>query len=216
MPYSCPVSLLAIEGGTLPDLTSSIWEFWDVLGTGTGSGLHQDRREDVVVSSAGPINLTFTHGPDNRDLSRDIGLSLQETPGVAGSTGWLFRSGRLDTLPVPPPNLDVVVCPAVRFSSIPQLVSENTHVHDLPLNLPLPNGATELRTATATSVAGGFVLTVAGTSPAPFSHSVTVTLWPSADQISPATALEWNTVDTGTDTGAVTTEARNWTRGLAA
>jgi hypothetical protein len=213
MPYSCPVSLLVIEGGTLPDLTGTIWELWDFLGTGTGSGPQQSRREDVVVSSTGPINLTFTHGPDNRDLGRKIGLSLQETPGVAGSTGWLFRSGQLDTLPVPPPNLDVVICPAVRFSSIPQLVSENTHVHDLPVDLL---DSARIRTVTATSVAGGFALKVAGTSPAAFSHSVTVTLWPSDDQKSPTRALEWNTVDTGTDTGAVTTAARNWTQGLAA
>jgi hypothetical protein len=64
-------------------------------------------------------------------------------------------------------------------------------------------------------VAGGFVLTVSGTSPAAFSHSVTVTLWPSADQRSTTSALESNTVDTGPDTGVVTTAARNFTRGLA-
>jgi hypothetical protein len=219
MPYSCPVSLLVIEGGTLPDLTGILWQLWDRLGTGTGSGPQQEPREDVVVSSTGPINLTFTHGPDNTDLG-GIGLSLQETPGVAGSTGWLFRSGRLATLPLPPPTLDVVICPAVRFSAGPDrtaygLLSENVTVSDLPQDLL--DGATMIRTVTAASVAGGFMLTVAGTSPAAFSHSVTVTLWPSADQKSPTTwVLEWNTVDTGPDTGVVTTAARNFARRLAA
>jgi hypothetical protein len=217
MPYSCPVSLLVIEGETLPDLTGILWGLWGRSGTGTGSGLQQAAQEDVVVSSTAPINLTFTGGPDNSDVGRDIGLSLQETPGVAGSTGWLFRSGRLDSLPVPPPTLDVVICPAVRFSAGPDrtaygLLSENVTVYDLPLSLA--DGATRIVTVTAASVDGGFVLTVAGTSPAAFSHSVTVTLWPSDDQQSLTRVLEWNAVDTGTDTGIVTTAARNFTRRL--
>ena len=207
-------------------MTGTLWLVWVRLGTGSGSGPQQGARESVGVSSTEPRTLEFSGGPDNNDLSRDIALSLQETPGVAGDTGWLFRSGRLSSLPVPPQTLDIVVCPSVRFDAA-ALLNESAKARSVrspswtptgpgpPMGTVLADGVT-VRTATITTVAGGFVLAISGSSPSPFSHSLMVTLSPSSDQHFPNTILDASYVDAGTDAGVVTTAARDFARAVAA
>jgi hypothetical protein len=211
MAYSCSISLVSIEGESLPNLNATLWALWTALGTGTGSGPQQVAREGMNVPSTGTINVSFAAGPDNNDISRDIALSVQEEPGVADDTGWLFRSGKFSSLPSPG-NVDIVVTGPARFDG-PGLLAENVIARDLPLTL---GDGTTVTTMTAAPVPGGFNLTIAGTSPAAFSHTVTVTLRPSSDQTSIGTILDWSVADAGMDSGSVTTAARNFAVARAA
>jgi len=58
-------------------------------------------QESVTLPPGAGFTITFSQGPSNNAVSRDIGLSIQDTNRVASDGGWWFRSGRFsDALPI--------------------------------------------------------------------------------------------------------------------
>src|SRR5262249_38629805 len=108
MPYTNTVSLISMEGGAWPPVTARLWMMWDVLGSGSGTGpMQQDEGSDAVTSAA-TFTFSFAKDADFSYASRDVGLTLQDTPRVPDGGGWWFRSGRLPgALPATP--LEVVL-----------------------------------------------------------------------------------------------------------
>ena len=144
MPYSTSVTLTPLDG-TNPDVNGVMWE----ISSGPGAAITEGVGDGVIVQGAGTnFMLNFAHDPNFNAISRDIGLTLQDIRGVpnpgASENGWLFRSGRLSSLPNPSPGLDLLLCQPISFRNIPSLVARPF----IPLNfLPrsLPGGGTVLR-----------------------------------------------------------------------
>lgn len=103
MSYSNSVTLTSLEGGAWSPVTARLWMLWTVVGTGQGSGPQQLEQGSDSLASTGSFPFSFPLGPDFSNVSKGIGVSLQDTPRVANDTGWWFRSGRFDgPLPVGP------------------------------------------------------------------------------------------------------------------
>lgn len=180
MPYSNATTFWNTDGGdpTSP-VSARLWQIWSTVG-GPGAGWNQQEegRDDIQVDASGqtPQTFSFALGPDFQSVSREIGLSLQDTPGVAGDRGWLFRSGMFDTLPT-----DQI-----------EVVAARTLINQTDLDGMLPavpltvDASTTITAITAMIASGGVDFTATGTStqlPAPvtFNFMGTMQLFPSAN-----------------------------------
>jgi hypothetical protein len=180
MPYSNATTLWNTDGGdpTSP-VSARLWQIWSTVG-GPGAGWNQQEegRDDIQVDASGqtPQTFSFALGPDFQSVSRSIGLSIQDTPGVASDRGWLFRSGSFDTLP----------------TEQIEVVAARTLINQTDLDAMLPavpmvvDTSTTITAITAMIASGGIDFTATGTStqlPAPvtFNFTGTMQLFPSAN-----------------------------------
>lgn len=154
MSYGNSVSLTSLEGGAWPPVTARLWMLSTVVGTGQGSGPQQLEQGSDSLTSAGSFPFSFPLGPDFSNVSKGIGVSLQDSPRVANDTGWWFRSGRFDG-PLPTGPIEVVLL-------APTDLTRADFAAALP-TIPLAMSAT--RTITFLTVISGteLVVTAAGT-----------------------------------------------------
>ena len=180
MPYSNTVTFWNTDGGdpTSP-VSAQLWQIWSTVG-GPGAGWNQqdEGRDDIQVDSSGqtPQTFSFFLGPDFQSVSREVGLSLQDTPQVANNRGWLFRSGMWETLPTDP--IEVV---AARV-----LINQADLDAMLPAVPLTVDASTTITAITAMIASGGIDFSATGTStqlPAPvtFNFMGTMDLIPSSN-----------------------------------
>ena len=186
MSYANTVNLITMEGGSWPPVTARLWMLWTVLGQGSGSGPQQQEEGSDAVASTNSFPFSFALGPSFSDVSRGIGVSLQDTPRVANDTGWWFRSGRFEAaLPTAP--IEVVLLS-------PIAVSRADFAAALP---PLPITMSPTRRITFLSVISGteLVATAAGTTtealgvPIAFTCRLEISLSPAGNIAAPETEL---------------------------
>ena len=179
MPYSNSVTFWNTEGGqpTSP-VSPRLWQIWSTYGPGGGWNQQEEGRDDIQVDAAGqtPQTFSFPLGPDFQSVSREIGVSIQDTPQVANDQGWLFRSGMFDTLPTDPI----------------EVVAARTLINQTDLDAMLPavpltvDTSTTITAITAMIASNGIDVTATGTStqlPAPvtFNFMGTMELFPSSN-----------------------------------
>jgi hypothetical protein len=180
MPYSNAVTFWNTEGGQSPTspVSARLWQIWSTVGPGGGWNQQEEGRDDIQVDAAGqtPQTFSFALGPDFQSVSREIGLSIQDTPQVANDRGWLFRSGMWDTLPTDP--IEVVAA---------RTLINQTDLDSMLPAVPLTvDASTTITAITAMIASGGIDFTATGTStqlPAPvtFNFMGTMNLFPSAN-----------------------------------
>lgn len=154
MAYSNTVTVISLEGGTWPSVTTRLWMLWTTVG-GPSSGPQQMEQDSIEMQSAGSFVITSNLGPSNADVSRGIGLSLQDTNRVAKDEGWWFRSGRFEgDLPTDP--IEIVLASPLDILAA-----------DVPALLPTPpfpiDGQTDVTSLSVTLAQGGLDFTAVGT-----------------------------------------------------
>lgn len=155
MPYGNTFTLLDTGGGPTPtrSVTARLWMMWSELNVGNRQQEEGSQEVEVSLNGKTPASFDFVLGPFNQ-ISKQTGISLQDTERVANDTGWLFRSGRFDAaLPTDP--IEVIAGP----TTIP--------ASDLPGLLPVPPFAVSSKTTvtalSATMVQGGIDVIATGT-----------------------------------------------------
>ncbi len=168
MPYSTNVDIVNLEGGAFPSATVRLWMLWSVLGTGTGSGPHQDARENrtIQTDASSKFAVSFNDGPDYSYASRQIGLSIQDSNRVTNDTGWWFRSGELETLPNE--SIEVVLASPVDITQ----AEVDAALPAMPMTV---DANTTITSATAMLAADGFIDLVANGTTTAAGPSVTFT-----------------------------------------
>jgi hypothetical protein len=119
MSYSNTVAVLDMEGGTLTmPVTARLWMVMADSQQEEGSTDITVKRDDTS-----PVSFSFTHDGSFANVSRSVGLSVQDTGRVASDTGWLFRSGiyntDLPTTPIEVVTADRTILPAELSSMLP-------------------------------------------------------------------------------------------------
>jgi len=186
MAYTNNVTLLATEGGPsmYADITARVWMLWHVLGTGSGTG-NQQSEEGTSIGAvnkglSAPLQISFPGMTNFANVSRMVGLSIQDTNRVPNDTGWLFRSGAFDDLPVEP--IEIITA-SKTFPS----AEVATMLPPMPFTADV--GTTTVITAmTTTLAAGGIDFIATGTTHATgvivaFTYTGRLVLFPSGDVI---------------------------------
>lgn len=178
--YSTSVTFLDTAGGSsiTTSVTARLWMLWTEVGG--SQAVHRKQEEgtttvDVNKGGSSASTVEFNRDGSFSELSRSVGLSIQDTSRVATDTGWLFRSGRYENLPTDPIEVigALVSIPAADLSSLmptpPFSVDSSTTITSLSASYgagtsgppPVPGGIdfSATGTTTKTGVVVGFRFT---------------------------------------------------------
>jgi len=150
VPYSTSVTYLETVGEQPIPKTARLWMVWSVVGGPPGTGNMQSEEETFefdLQSGQAPVAINFNKDADYTYASRSVGLSIQDTNRVAQDRGWLFRSGRFETLPTDPieiinANVDITA------SDVPGMLPAT------PITVDAQTSITSLTATLAASTAG--------------------------------------------------------------
>jgi hypothetical protein len=155
--YATSVTFLDTAGGSsvTTSVTARLWMLWTEVGG--SQAVHRKQEEgtttfDLNKGGSSASTVEFNRDGSFTELSRSVGLSIQDTNRVVTDTGWLFRSGRYEDLPTDP--IEVIGA----FVSIPAT--------DLASLMPTPPFSVDSST-TITSLSASYGAGTSGPPPVP-------------------------------------------------